>query len=109
MNPCLIWGLQEWLDHAQLGCFLPVADRQEEVLVRGDQWKTSTPERQDDKMVDFDGSRVQAWLRVQSATLPERSTSCSKAVQTDEELKVLFFFLNYYLELNITQEMNQTN
>ncbi|XP_030601133.1 nesprin-2 [Archocentrus centrarchus] len=77
----------EWLDCAQLGCFLPVAERQEEALVCRDQWKTSTPDRQDDKMVDFDGSRVQAWLRVQSTTLPERSTSCSKAVQTDGELK----------------------
>ncbi|XP_035768145.1 nesprin-2 [Neolamprologus brichardi] len=41
-----------------------------------------------DLPVDFDGGRVQAWLRVQSAALPERSTSCSKEVQTDGRLKM---------------------
>ncbi|XP_039895683.1 uncharacterized protein LOC120738478 isoform X1 [Simochromis diagramma] len=80
-------GDLEWLDHTQLG-FSPVADQKEEALGCRDQWKTSTPDRQDGEPVDFDGGRVQAWLRVQSAALPERSTSCSKEVQTDGRLKM---------------------
>ncbi|XP_005474935.1 uncharacterized protein si:ch211-137a8.2 isoform X1 [Oreochromis niloticus] len=81
-------GDLEWLDHTQPGFFSPVADQQEEALGCRDQWKTSTPDRQDGEPVDFDGGRVQAWLRVQSAALPERSTSCSKEVQTDGRLKM---------------------
>ncbi|XP_040903288.1 nesprin-2 isoform X2 [Toxotes jaculatrix] len=51
----------------------------------GDRRGTSTPDRQDFDTVSFDGGRVRAWLGVQIPAPPERTTSCSKAVQTDRE------------------------
>ncbi|XP_045930790.1 nesprin-1 isoform X1 [Micropterus dolomieu] len=53
----------------------------------GDQWATSTPDGQHSEPVGFDGRRVRAWLGVQSPATPARRTSCSKAVQTDGEVK----------------------
>ncbi|TMS07740.1 Nesprin-2 [Larimichthys crocea] len=54
--------------------------------LNGDQWATSTPDREDSEPVSFDGGRVRAWLGVQSPAPLERGTSCSKAVQTDGQL-----------------------
>ncbi|GLD65695.1 nesprin-2-like protein [Lates japonicus] len=76
-----------WLDHTHPGVFSPIVSREEEPRLNGDQWATSTPERQDSEPVGFDGGRVRAWLGVQSHAPPERRTSCSKAVQTDREVK----------------------
>ncbi|XP_063348693.1 nesprin-2 [Pelmatolapia mariae] len=95
----------EWLDHTQPGFFSPVADQQEEALGCRDQWKTSTPDRQDGEPVDFDGGRVQAWLRVQSAALPERSTSCSKEAQTDGRLKMS----QCYMDENLADASNSSH
>lgn len=62
---------------------------------------------------------MQAWLRVQSAALPERSTSCSKEVQTDGRLKVRSLkkkknahvqnpWLYFLCGANITMKNNRT-
>lgn len=56
-------------------------------LLSGHQWATSTPDGQHSEPVGFDGRRVRAWLGVQSPATPARRTSCSKAVQTDGEVK----------------------
>ncbi|XP_070399774.1 nesprin-2 isoform X2 [Nothobranchius furzeri] len=74
-------GSEEWLDHA--------APRLLALRQDGDQWTTSTPAREDDEPMRFDGGRVKAWLSVQSSTPSENRTSCSKAVQTDGEVKGL--------------------
>ncbi|XP_075328890.1 uncharacterized protein LOC142387977 [Odontesthes bonariensis] len=81
------WGLDEWPEPSQPGFFPPVAAGQEGAAPRRDQWTTSTPEREAGESLSFDGGRVKAWLRVQSSAPPERRTSCSKAVQTDGEVK----------------------
>ncbi|XP_035536674.1 nesprin-2 [Morone saxatilis] len=83
--------LDGWFDHAHTSVFSPVATQSGGTRVSGDQWATSTPDRQDSEPVGFDGGRVRAWLGDQSPTPPERRTSCSKAVQTDGEVK-------FYLE-----------
>lgn len=69
-----------WLGQAHPSVFAPVEA----------QWMTSTPGRQD-KLASFDGGRVRAWLGVQSPAPKEERTSCSKAVQTEEEVKVSNF------------------
>ncbi|KAM4589103.1 uncharacterized protein V3H82_003270 isoform 2-T2 [Fundulus diaphanus] len=68
---------QGWTDHTEPALFSPVATRQEE-----DQWTASTPEGGVNEPMRFDGGRVSAWLRVQSS-----ATSCSRAVQTDGDVK----------------------
>ncbi|XP_017286531.1 uncharacterized protein si:ch211-137a8.2 [Kryptolebias marmoratus] len=60
----------------------PLTIEQEE-----DQWTTSAPGRGDGEPIRFDGGRVKAWLRVQSSA-PAGGTSCSKAVQTEAEVKL---------------------
>ncbi|XP_044057655.1 nesprin-2 isoform X2 [Siniperca chuatsi] len=79
--------LEGWLDHAHPSVFSPVATQGGGTRLNGDQWATSTPDRQDSEPVGFDGGRVRAWLGVQCPAPPERRTSCSKAVQTDGEVK----------------------
>lgn len=64
------------------------AARQEKAQLVGDQWASSTPDGQDGDPVGFDGGRVRAWLTVQNLTPPEGRSSCSKAVQTEEEAEV---------------------
>ncbi|XP_069390971.1 nesprin-2 isoform X3 [Paralichthys olivaceus] len=72
------------LDHTHPAVFSPAATQEEEPRLSDDQWATSTPDERNNDPVSFDGGRVRAWLGVQSPTPPERRTSCSKAVQTDE-------------------------
>ncbi|XP_053279034.1 nesprin-2 [Pleuronectes platessa] len=67
-----------WQDHT------PPATQEEEPRPSDHQWVTSTPDEQDGDPLSFDGGRVRAWLGVRSPAPPERRTSCSKAVQTDE-------------------------
>uniref|UniRef100_UPI0037E78300 nesprin-2 n=1 Tax=Semicossyphus pulcher TaxID=241346 RepID=UPI0037E78300 len=74
-----------WLDHASPSVFSPVAAQGGGTRLKGDQWTTSTPGRQDSEPAGFDGGRVRAWLGVQRPAPPVRRTSCSKAVQTDGE------------------------
>ncbi|XP_072249016.1 nesprin-2 [Leuresthes tenuis] len=80
-------GPEEWPDHPQPGFCSPVAAIQEVTQPSRDQWMTSTPDREAGEPLSFDGGRVKAWLRVQSSAPPERRASCSKAVQTDREVK----------------------
>ncbi|XP_023257565.1 nesprin-2-like, partial [Seriola lalandi dorsalis] len=69
-----------WLDHTYSG-----AAQKAKPQLNGDQWASSTPDRQAGEPISFDGGRVRAWLGVQRSAPPERRTSCSKAVQTDGE------------------------
>ncbi|XP_022594329.1 nesprin-2-like [Seriola dumerili] len=71
-----------WLDHTYSG-----ATQKAEPQLNGDQWASSTPDRQAGEPLSFDGGRVRAWLGVQRSAPPERRTSCSKAVQTDGEVR----------------------
>ncbi|XP_041849739.1 nesprin-1 isoform X2 [Melanotaenia boesemani] len=80
-------GPEEWLDHAHPGFFSPVAANQVRAVPCREQWMTSTPDRDAGELMNFDGGRVKAWLRVQSSASPERMTTCSKAVQTDGQVK----------------------
>ncbi|XP_035987476.1 nesprin-2 [Fundulus heteroclitus] len=73
---------QEWTDRTEPALFSPGATRQEE-----DQWTASTPEGDLNQPMRFDGGRVTAWLRVQSSAPAENATSCSRAVQTDGDVK----------------------
>ena len=77
-----------WFDHAHPRAFSPVEIQGGGTRLNGDQWATSTPDKQDSEPVIFDGGRVRAWLGVQSPAPSEGRTSCSKAVQTDGEAKV---------------------
>ncbi|XP_062242793.1 nesprin-2 isoform X1 [Platichthys flesus] len=70
--------LPAWQDHTH------PATQEEELQPSDHQWATSTPDGQDSDPISFDGGRVRAWLGVRSPAPPERRTSCSKAVQTDE-------------------------
>ncbi|XP_074497102.1 uncharacterized protein LOC141771082 isoform X1 [Sebastes fasciatus] len=80
--------LEGWFDHAHPSVFSPVATQGGGTGPNGDQWATSTPDGPDGEPVSFDGGRVRAWLGVQSPAPPEKSTSCSKAVQTDGQVEV---------------------
>lgn len=73
------------LDHAHPNVFSPVETQWGGASLGRHQWVTSTPERRDGEPVSFDGGRVRAWLGVHSPAPPERTTPCSKAVQTDAE------------------------
>ncbi|XP_034459514.1 nesprin-2 [Hippoglossus hippoglossus] len=73
-----------WQDHTHPAVFSPAATQEEEPRLSDHQWATSTPDGRDSDPLSFDGGRVRAWLGVQSPAPPERRTSCSKAVQTDE-------------------------
>ncbi|MEQ2158134.1 hypothetical protein GOODEAATRI_009119 [Goodea atripinnis] len=73
----------DWLDQTEPGLFSPVITSREE-----DQWNTSTPEEDANEPMKFDGGRVKAWLRVQSAAPSQNTASCSRAVQTDGDVKV---------------------
>lgn len=73
---------QEWAEQTEPFLFSPVISRQEE-----EQWITSTPDRDVSEPMRFDGGRVKAWLRVQSSAPAENVTSCSRAVQTDGDVK----------------------
>ncbi|MED6252608.1 hypothetical protein ATANTOWER_014158, partial [Ataeniobius toweri] len=75
-------GPQDWLDQTDPGWFSPVITSQEE-----DQWNTSTPEEDTNEPMRFDGGRVKAWLRVQSSAPSQNTASCSRAVQTDGDVK----------------------
>ncbi|XP_056297756.1 nesprin-2 isoform X2 [Pseudoliparis swirei] len=79
--------LEDWLDHAQLDVPSPVATQGGRTRPKGQRWATSTPDRQDDEPVCFDGRRVRAWLGVQGPAPLERTTSCSKAVQTAGQIE----------------------
>ncbi|XP_070762190.1 nesprin-2 [Enoplosus armatus] len=97
--------LEGWLDHAHPSVFSPVATQGGGTLgLNGDQWATSTPDRQDSEPVCFDGGRVRAWLGVQNPAPPERRTSCSKAVQTDGEVKSYLDPVQLHLHLNSQQQ-----
>ncbi|KAG7224429.1 hypothetical protein INR49_015093, partial [Caranx melampygus] len=72
-----------WPNQTHPEVFSTVTILNKESQQSGDQWPTSTPDRQDSEPVSFDGGRVRAWLGVQSLALAERRSSCSKAVQTD--------------------------
>lgn len=90
-SACFLFSVQRvegWLDHAHPSVFSPVATKRGGTRLNGDQWATSTPDRQESDPVSFDGGRVRAWLGVQNSAPPERRTSCSKAVQTDGEVEV---------------------
>ncbi|MEQ2193768.1 hypothetical protein XENOCAPTIV_013117 [Xenoophorus captivus] len=76
-------GPQDWLDQTEPGLFSPVITSREE-----DQWNTSTPEEDANEPMKFDGGRVKAWLRVQSSAPSQNTASCSRAVQTDGDVKV---------------------
>lgn len=52
-----------------------------------DRWTTSTPDRLDGEPGGSVGGRVEAWLGVQSPAHSVRSTSCSRAVQTEFSLE----------------------
>lgn len=80
--------LDGWPDHTHPDIFSPVETQWGGASLDGDQWATSTPDRRDSEPVSYDGGRVRAWLGVQSPAPPERTTPCSKAVQTDGEVKV---------------------
>ncbi|XP_008307760.1 nesprin-2-like [Cynoglossus semilaevis] len=56
-------------------------------LIR-DQCVTSTPDRPDGEQVSLKGRRLRAWLGDQSPAPPGNLSVCSRAVQTEEELKV---------------------
>ncbi|MEQ2298675.1 hypothetical protein AMECASPLE_007693 [Ameca splendens] len=75
-------GPQDWLDQTEPGLFSPVITSREE-----DQWNTSTPEEDANEPMKFDGGRVKAWLRVQSSAPSQNTASCSRAVQTDGDVK----------------------
>ncbi|XP_031728380.1 nesprin-2 isoform X1 [Anarrhichthys ocellatus] len=77
--------MEGWLDHAHPSVPVPVVTQRGGTLPNGEHWATSTPDRQDGEPLCFDGGRVRAWLGVQGPASPERTTSCSKAVQTDVE------------------------
>ncbi|XP_054460401.1 nesprin-2 isoform X2 [Anoplopoma fimbria] len=79
--------LEGWLDHAHPRVLSPVVTQGGGIRPNGEQGATSTPDKQDREPVCFDGCRVRAWLGVQGPTPPERTTSCSKAVQTDGQVK----------------------
>ncbi|XP_078103221.1 nesprin-2 isoform X1 [Sander vitreus] len=80
--------LEGWLDHAHPSVASPVASQRDGTRPDGDQWATSTPDSRDGEPVGFDGGRVRAWLGVtRSHALPERRTSCSKAVQTNAQVE----------------------
>nr|XP_020512272.1 uncharacterized protein LOC110001169 isoform X1 [Labrus bergylta]XP_029137649.1 uncharacterized protein LOC110001169 isoform X1 [Labrus bergylta] len=72
------------LDHAHSSVFSPMPLQEGGTWLKGDQWSTSTPDRE----TSFDGGRVRAWLGDQSPAPPVRKTSCCKAVQTDAEVEV---------------------
>ncbi|XP_027135823.1 nesprin-2 isoform X1 [Larimichthys crocea] len=80
--------LSGWFDHAHPAVFSPAETKGGGTRLNGDQWTTSTPDREDSEPVSFDGGRVRAWLGVQSPAPLERGTSCSKAVQTDGQVKL---------------------
>ncbi|KAM9317701.1 uncharacterized protein KZ484_022109 [Pholidichthys leucotaenia] len=73
-------GLEEWLHHSDPRFFSPVSAHRE------DRWTSSTPDLQDGQTTDFDRGWVKAWLQVQSSAPSQTNTSCSKSVQTDEEV-----------------------
>ncbi|XP_068440168.1 nesprin-2 [Clinocottus analis] len=75
--------LEGWVGHAHPNAPSPTQGGR--TRPTGQQW-TSTPDRHDEP-VCFDGGRVRAWLGVQGPTPLERTTSCSKAVQTDGQLE----------------------
>ncbi|XP_034384412.1 nesprin-2 [Cyclopterus lumpus] len=79
--------LEGWLDHTHPNVPSPVATQGGGTRPKGQQWVTSTPDRQDGEPVYFDGERVRAWLGVQGPASLERTTSCSKAVQTAGQLE----------------------
>uniref|UniRef100_A0A3Q3FX56 Uncharacterized LOC110001169 n=1 Tax=Labrus bergylta TaxID=56723 RepID=A0A3Q3FX56_9LABR len=74
------------LDHAHSSVFSPMPLQEGGTWLKGDQWSTSTPDRE----TSFDGGRVRAWLGDQSPAPPVRKTSCCKAVQTDAEVERYF-------------------
>ncbi|XP_041652675.1 nesprin-2 isoform X2 [Cheilinus undulatus] len=74
-------------DHTHPGLFSPIALHEGEAWLNGDQWTSSTPDRE---TLSFDGGRVRAWLGDQSSAPPVRKTSCCKAVQTDGEAECFF-------------------
>ncbi|TMS06985.1 Nesprin-2 [Larimichthys crocea] len=80
--------LSGWFDHTHPAVFSPVETKGGGTRLNGDQWATSTPDREDSEPISFDGGRVRAWLGVQSPAPLERRTSCSKAVQTDGQVKL---------------------
>ncbi|KAE8294871.1 Nesprin-1 Enaptin KASH domain-containing protein 1 [Larimichthys crocea] len=80
--------LSGWFDHAHPAVFSPVETKGGGTWLNGDQWTTSTPDREDSEPVSFDGGRVRAWLGGQSPAPLEKRTSCSKAVQTDGQVKL---------------------
>lgn len=90
--------LDGWLDDTHPSVFSAVETKWGETMLNRDQWATSTPDRWDSEPVNFDGGRVRAWLGVQSPAPPERKTSCSKAVQTDGEVRVSEFTFSHSVE-----------
>lgn len=57
---------------------------------------TSTPDRPDGEQVSLKGRRLRAWLGDQSPAPPGNLSVCSRAVQTEEELKVRLIYVHIH-------------